>query len=61
MDTVADIGLIKLDALGLKTLSVISDTLKSIKDRSGKQINLSSLPLDDPKVYKTLSEYVQVR
>jgi DNA polymerase-3 subunit alpha len=56
MDTVADIGLIKLDALGLKTLSVISDTIKSIKDRSGKAIVLSSLSLDDPKVYKTLSE-----
>ena len=56
MDTVADIGLIKLDALGLKTLSVMSDTLKSIKDRSGKNINLSSLPLDDPKVYKMLSD-----
>jgi len=56
MDTVADIGLIKLDALGLKTLSVISDTLKSIKDRTGKEINLSSLPLDDLKVYKMLGE-----
>ena len=56
MDTVADIGLIKLDALGLKTLSVISDTLKSIKDRSGKDINLSELPLDDLKVYKMLSD-----
>jgi DNA polymerase-3 subunit alpha len=56
MDTVADIGLIKLDALGLKTLSVISDTLKSIKDRHGKDINLSSLPFDDSKVYKMLSE-----
>jgi len=56
MDTVADIGLIKLDALGLKTLSVISDTLQSIKDRSGKEINLSSLSLDDPEVYKILSE-----
>ena len=56
MDTVADIGLIKMDALGLKTLSVIADTLKSIKDRSGKQINLSEIPLDDNKVYKTLSE-----
>ena len=56
MDTVADIGLIKLDALGLKTLSVISDTLKSIKDRSGKKIDLSKLPLDDANVYKTLSE-----
>ena len=56
MDTVADIGLIKLDALGLKTLSVISDTLKSIKDRTGKEINLSSMSLDDPKVYKMLGE-----
>jgi DNA polymerase-3 subunit alpha len=56
MDTVADIGLIKLDALGLKTLSVISDTLKSIKQRTGKEINLSELPLDDPKVYKILSD-----
>jgi DNA polymerase-3 subunit alpha len=56
MDTVADIGLIKLDALGLKTLSVISDTLQSIKERSGKDINLSDLTMDDPKVYKMLSE-----
>ena len=56
MDTVADVGLIKLDALGLKTLSVISDTLKSIKDRTGKEINLSELTLDDKEVYKVLSE-----
>jgi DNA polymerase-3 subunit alpha len=56
MDTVADIGLIKLDALGLKTLSVISDTIKSIKDRSGKQIDLSKVSLDDKDVFKTLSE-----
>jgi DNA polymerase III subunit alpha len=56
MDTVADIGLIKLDALGLKTLSVISDTLESIKSRHNKDINLSELSLDDPKVYKMLSE-----
>jgi len=56
MDTVADIGLIKLDALGLKTLSVISDTLDSIKKRHKKEINLSTLTLDDPKVYQMLSE-----
>ncbi|NDF30150.1 MAG: DNA polymerase III subunit alpha [Nitrososphaeria archaeon] len=56
MDTVADIGLIKLDALGLKTLSVISDTLKSIKQRYNKDIDLSSLDLNDEKVYKVLSE-----
>ncbi len=56
MDTVADIGLIKLDALGLKTLSVISDTLKSIKERANKNIVLSSIPLNDETVYKTLNE-----
>ena len=56
MDTVADIGLIKLDALGLKTLSVISDTLESIKKRKNKDINLSELKMDDPKVYQMLSE-----
>jgi len=56
MDTVADIGLIKLDALGLKTLSVISDTLASIKKRHNKDIVLSELTLDDKNVYKMLSE-----
>lgn len=56
MDTVADIGLIKLDALGLKTLSVISDTIKSIRSRTGKDIVLSDISLDDPEVYKMLSE-----
>jgi len=56
MDTVADIGLIKLDALGLKTLSVISDTLSSIEKRHKKKIDVSKLPLDDAKVYQMLSE-----
>lgn len=56
MDTVADVGLIKLDVLGLKTLSVISDTLESIKKRTGKDINLSELKLDDANVYKMLSD-----
>ena len=55
MEQVADIGLIKIDALGLKTLTVIKDTLESIKDRHGKQINLVSIPLDDREVYADLS------
>jgi len=56
MATAADIGLIKLDALGLKTLSVISDTLKSIKDRTGKDIDLSKTDMDDKSVYKMLND-----
>ena len=55
MEEAERIGLIKIDALGLKTLSVIQDTLAIIKDRSGKKIDLLSLNTEDPKVYEMLS------
>ena len=56
MEEVADIGLIKIDALGLKTLTVITDILSIIKDRHHKNIDLKSIPLDDPNVYRMLSD-----
>jgi DNA polymerase-3 subunit alpha len=49
------IGLIKIDALGLKTLSVLRDTLDIIKDRSGRDINLLELDMEDASVYDMLS------
>ncbi|MEY4331350.1 MAG: hypothetical protein RLZZ196_88 [Bacteroidota bacterium] len=55
MDQAADVGLIKFDVLGLKTLSVIHDTLKSISERHGKNIDLNSLPLNDNDVFRDLS------
>lgn len=55
MEQAADIGLIKLDALGLKTLSVVKDTLDIIKDRTGKDIGLHSISLEDDLVYQDLS------
>ena len=55
MEQAADIGLIKLDALGLKTLSVVKDTLDIIKDRTGNDIDLHSISLDDELVYQDLS------
>ena len=55
MDQVADIGLIKYDLLGLKTLSVIKDALDAIKDRRDKVIDLESIDLDDPKVHAMLT------
>jgi DNA polymerase-3 subunit alpha len=55
MEQTADLGLIKLDVLGLKTLSVIDDTLQTIKKISKKNIDLKSLTLDDPKVFEMLS------
>lgn len=56
MNQVADIGGIKMDALGLKTLSVIEDAVKLIEDRYDRRINLLELPLDDANVYRMLSE-----
>jgi DNA polymerase-3 subunit alpha len=55
MDQAADIGLIKIDALGLKTLSVISNTVEMIKHRYDKDIVLTDIDLDDKKVYKDLT------
>jgi DNA polymerase-3 subunit alpha len=55
MEEAERIGLIKIDALGLKTLSVLRDTLDIIKDRTGKDIDLLSLNMEDSKVYEMLS------
>jgi DNA polymerase-3 subunit alpha len=54
MDEAADIGLIKIDALGLKTLTVISDTLDEIERRTNKRIDLNSITLDDREVFADL-------
>jgi len=56
MDEAADAGAIKLDALGLKTLTVISDTLKEISRRQGIDIDPNKIPLDDKKVYAMLND-----
>ena len=55
MEQAADIGLIKIDALGLKTLAVIHDTLDRIKERTGKDIDLTELDLADKEVYLDLT------
>ena len=56
MEEAERIGLIKIDALGLKTLSVIQDTIKIIKERSGTDIDLHSLNMEDANVYRMLSD-----
>jgi DNA polymerase-3 subunit alpha len=56
MDQAADLGLVKLDALGLKCLSIIKDTLRMIKERQGKDIVVNDIPLTDSRVYGMLSE-----
>jgi DNA polymerase-3 subunit alpha len=56
MNEAADIGLIKLDVLGLKTLTVIDQTIKTIKQRTGDEIVLKNIALDDKKVFEMLSD-----
>jgi len=56
MEEAERIGLIKIDALGLKTLSVIQDTVKIIEQRHGNKIDLHTINMEDANVYKMLSE-----
>lgn len=56
MDRIEELGLIKFDFLGLKTLTVIAKTLELIKETRGLKIDLDSLPLDDPAVYQLASD-----
>jgi DNA polymerase-3 subunit alpha len=56
MEEAEKIGLIKIDALGLKTLSVLKDTLSIIEERDGKKIDLLKVPMDDKNVYQMISD-----
>jgi DNA polymerase-3 subunit alpha len=49
------LGLLKMDFLGLRTLSVINNTLKIIRNTRGENIDINNVPLDDKEVYKLLS------
>jgi len=54
-DDVEALGLLKMDFLGLKTLTVIADTLESIARSEGEAPELEKIPLDDPEVYRVFS------
>ena len=56
MEEAEKIGLIKIDALGLKTLSVVKDCIDMIKTNHYKDIDLLSIDMADPKVYEMLSD-----
>jgi DNA polymerase III subunit alpha len=56
MEEAERIGLIKIDALGLKTLSVLKNTIEIIKERDGKKIDLLKIKMDDANVYQMLSD-----
>src|SRR5437588_2952627 len=53
---VEDLGLVKMDLLGLRTLSLVKDAVADIEARHGELLELGSLPLDDPAVYDLICE-----
>lgn len=53
---IEETGLIKMDFLGLKTLSIIMDAVKNIKLTRGIDIDMEKIPIDDPKTYQLYCE-----
>jgi DNA polymerase-3 subunit alpha len=49
------IGLLKMDFLGLRNLTVLDDAVKNIERSKGIKVDLQSLPLDDAKTYRMLA------
>jgi DNA polymerase-3 subunit alpha len=56
MEDIEHLGLLKMDFLGLRTLTVLHNTLRLIKDSDGTEMALEDIPLDDAKTYQLLSE-----
>jgi len=55
MGPVGDLGLLKMDFLGLKTLTVIRNTCQMVRATKGIDIQIDNIPLDDPKTYELLN------
>lgn len=56
MHAIEDLGLLKIDFLGLANLTIIEETTKRIKARHQKDIDMTTIPLDDPKPFALLAE-----
>ena len=55
MKPIEEIGLLKMDFLGLRNLDVIEDALDIIERSSGSRIDMATLPLDDTKTYEMMA------
>lgn len=55
MEYLEELGLLKIDFLGLRNLSLIESILKSIFRKTGKQLDIKTIPMDDPSTYQLIS------
>ena len=56
MNTLEELGLLKMDFLGLRTLTVIQGAVNEVNRRGGEPIDVDKLDFDDPKVYQLISQ-----
>ena len=56
MAVLEKLGLLKVDFLGLRTLTVIQDAIKLVQKQHGVGIDFDAMSMDDPNVYKTISD-----
>ncbi len=56
MGPIEKLGLLKMDFLGLRTLTVIANTVQLVRDSQGRELDPDRFPLDDPRTYQLLSE-----
>jgi len=56
MHNVEDLGLLKMDFLGLKNLTIIENTIRLVAESGGNKINLSEIPLDDKETFLILQK-----
>src|SRR6202048_4580077 len=52
----ADMGIVKVDLLGLGMMAVLEETLQIIREKHGEEVDLGRLPVNDSKVYATLQK-----
>src|SRR4051794_39647699 len=55
MKPIEEIGLLKMDFLGLRNLDVIEDTIAIIERSTGRRVDMTTLPLDDEKTYEMMA------
>ncbi len=54
--SVEDVGLLKMDFLGLRNLTIIEKALRLVKEHEGKDVDITDIPLNDSATYKILQE-----
>ena len=56
MTTLEELGLLKMDFLGLRTLTVIRDAVSMIEKNHEKKIDIDNIDMNDPEIFKMISD-----